>query len=83
MDDASGNYFGRQLIRDYFLKKCPHLSPKNSTEKYRLDASEVKDRLYKQPNPNTYLAKFAKFIIENKDLNYCNKLITKGFNLFC
>ena len=50
----------------------PHLSPKNSARKYRLEASEVKDRLYKQPNPNTYLAKFAKFIIENKDLNYCN-----------
>ena len=32
MDDASGNYFGRQLIRDYFFEKMPHLSPKNSTE---------------------------------------------------
>ena len=82
MDDASGNYFGRQLIRDYFFEKMPSSVSKEFYRKYRLDASEVKDRLYKQPNPNTYLAKFAKFIIENKDLNYCNKLITKGFNLF-
>ena len=82
MDDASGNYFGRQLIRDYFFEKMPSSVSKEFYRKYRLDASEIKDRLYKQPNPNTYLAKFAKFIIENKDLNYCNKLITKGFNLF-
>ena len=69
MDDASGNYFGRQLIRDYFFEKMPSYVSKEFYRKYRLDASEVKDRLYKQPNPNTYLAKFAKFIIENKDLN--------------
>ena len=82
MDDASGNYFGRQLIRDYFFEKMPSSVSKEFYRKYRLDASEVKDRLYKQPNPNTYLAKFAKFMIENKDFTYCNKLITKGFNLF-
>ena len=82
MDDASGNYFGRQLIRDYFFEKMPASVSKEFFRKYRLDASEIKDRLYKKPNPNTYLAKFAKFMIENKDLNYCNKLITKGFSLF-
>ena len=75
MDDASGNYFGRQLIRDYFFEKMPASVSKEFFRKYRLDASEIKDRLYKKPNPNTYLAKFAKFMIENKDLNYCNKLI--------
>ena len=82
MDDASGNYFGRQLIRDYFFEKMPASVSKEFFRKYRLDASEIKDRLYKKPNPNTYLAKFAKFMIENKDLIYCNKLISKGFSLF-
>ena len=27
MDDASGNYFGRQLIRDYFFEKMPSYIP--------------------------------------------------------
>jgi hypothetical protein len=31
---------------------------------------------------NTYLAKFAKFLVQNKDLKYSKKLIKKGFNLF-
>ena len=34
------------------------------------------------PNPNTYLAQFARFIITNKDHEYCKKLIRKGFKLF-
>jgi len=28
------------------------------------------------------LAKFAKFLVENKDLEYSKELINKGFNLF-
>ena len=38
--------------------------------------------IYKRPNPNTYLAKFGRFVIDNKELPYFKKLIRKGFNLF-
>jgi hypothetical protein len=38
--------------------------------------------LYKKPNPNTYLATFAKFLIENKENEYSQNLIKKGFELF-
>ena len=55
MDDASGNYFG--VNWRLFFEKALSMS-KEFYRKYRLDASEVKD-VYKQPNPNTYLAKFA------------------------
>ena len=47
-----------------------------------MEAELIKDHLYKKPNPNTYLAKFAKFLVQNKDLKYSKKLIKKGFNLF-
>lgn len=82
MDDASGNYFGRQLIRDYFFEKMPSSISKEFYRSFRLEASEIKDRLYKKPNPNTYLAKFARFLIENKEKPYSKNLIKKGFNLF-
>lgn len=82
MDDASGNYFGRQLLRDfYFNKFSKNLSNKFKAE-FDLKAEIIKDSLYKKPNPNTYLAKFAKFLVENKDLEYSKKLIKKGFILF-
>ena len=82
MDDASGNYFGRQLLRDfYFNKLSKDLANKFKTE-FDLKAEIIKDSLYKKPNPNTYLAKFAKFLVENKDLEYSKNLIKKGFTLF-
>ena len=82
MDDASGNYFGRQLLRDFYFNKMPlELSTKFKDE-FNLQPENIKEFLYKKPNPNTYLAKFAKFLVENKDLKYSKNLITKGFELF-
>ena len=82
MDDASGNYFGRQLLRDYYFNIMPKELRIKFENKFNLKAEVIKDSLYKKPNPNTYLAKFAKFLIENKDLKYSKKLIKKGFALF-
>lgn len=82
MDDSSGNYFGRQLIRDYFFNKMPSDILKKFSDSFDLDPNLVKDKLYKKSNPNTYLATFAKFVVENKNNVYCSELIKKGFNLF-
>jgi len=82
MDDASGNYFGRQLLRDYYFNTMPKELGIKFKNKFNLKAEFIKDSLYKKPNPNTYLAKFAKFLIENKDLKYSKELIKKGFTLF-
>lgn len=82
MDDGSGNFFGRKLIRDYYYHKMPQdLAMKFSSE-YNLDADVIKENLYKQPNPNTYLATFARFLVENKDHPYCKGVIDKGFQQF-
>lgn len=82
MDDASGNYFGRQLLRDYYFNNMPQELQIKFKSEFNLEAELIKDHLYKKPNPNTYLAKFAKFLVQNKDLKYSKKLIKKGFNLF-
>ena len=82
MDDASGNYFGAQLIRDYKFGIMPkELSEKFESE-YDLSSENIKNHLYKNPNPNTYLATFARFIIENKDEYYCQGIIKKGLSIF-
>ena len=82
MDDASGNYFGRQLIRDYYFNKIPKPLAKLFAEEFDLGAEEIKTNLYKKANPNTYLAKFAKFLIVNKNEPYSQALIGKGLGLF-
>jgi len=82
MDDASGNYFGRQLLRDYYFNRIPTDTANKFNNEFVLDAETIKNNLYKQPNPNTYLAKFARFLIDNKDSEYGKSLIKRGFDLF-
>jgi N-acetylglucosamine kinase-like BadF-type ATPase len=82
MDDGSGNYFGRKLIRDYYFHKMPQDLAMKFAKDHDLDADVIKENLYKQPNPNTYLATFARFLVENKDHPYCKGVIDKGFQQF-
>ena len=82
MDDASGNYFGRQLLRDYYFNRIPKAIAEKFNENFELDAETIKNHLYKKPNPNTYLAKFARFLIENKDSKYAQELIRRGMDIF-
>ena len=82
MDDASGNYFGRQLLRDYYFNKIPRKLSDSFAEDFNLGAEEIKTNLYKKSNPNTYLATFAKFVIVNKNEPYIQSLINKGLGLF-
>ena len=82
MDDGSGNYYGRQLLRDYYFNKIPDQMAKVFENSFDLSSEKIKTNLYKKPNPNTYLATFAKFLIENKENEYSQKLIKKGFELF-
>lgn len=75
MDDCSGNRFGRHLLRGYFFNKMPKELATEFEEEYNVDADFVKNNLYKQPNPNAYLATFAKFLIKHKDTNFCKTFI--------
>ncbi|MEH6406618.1 MAG: N-acetylglucosamine kinase, partial [Leeuwenhoekiella sp.] len=51
-------------------------------KQFDLTAETIKNHLYKKPNPNTYLAQFARFLITNKKHEYCQVLIRKGLTLF-
>lgn len=82
MDDCSGNQFGRQLIRDYYFGKMPINLAIEFAKSYDLDADVIKNQLYKQPNPNAYMATFAKFLILHKDEEYCQKLVRKDMQVF-
>ncbi|AUS06581.1 BadF/BadG/BcrA/BcrD ATPase family protein [Pseudotamlana carrageenivorans] len=82
MDDASGNYYGKQLIRDYYFNHMP-VTVKHAFEtKFNLESDYIKYNVYKQPNANAYLANFAEFMFLNKDSEYIINLIKDGIRLF-
>lgn len=82
MDEASGNYFGKRIIRDYFYKRMPKSIEKMFEEQFDVDPDIIKRRVYKENNPNTYLARFAEFILRNKRNAYSQKVLEKGMNVF-
>lgn len=83
MDEASGNYFGKRLIRDYYYKRMPEQLAKEFEARFDLDADVIKQNLYQEPNPNTYLASFAEFIFTSHEVNgYFYKLISEGMIRF-
>ncbi|WP_298138270.1 BadF/BadG/BcrA/BcrD ATPase family protein [Flavobacterium sp.] len=82
MDDGSGNRFGRHLLRGYYFNKMPNDLAKEFEEEYNVDADYIKANLYKESNPNAYLATFAKFIIKHKDTEFCKKIIYKELKKF-
>ncbi|WP_298152877.1 N-acetylglucosamine kinase [Flavobacterium sp.] len=82
MDDCSGNRFGRHLLRAYYFNKMPKELAKEFGEEYDIEPDTVKHHLYKEPNPNAYLATFAKFLIKHKDTEFCKKFIFEEMEKF-
>jgi N-acetylglucosamine kinase-like BadF-type ATPase len=82
MDEASGNYFGKLLLRDYYYNKMPKAIAEKFENEFNLEADHIKENLYRKPNPNMYLATFAKFMFEFKDEKYIKRIIKRGFQEF-
>ena len=82
MDDCSGNVLGKELIRKYYFNKMPKELATELEKEYDLDPDFIKNKLYKEPNPNAYMATFAKFLIQHKDTEFCQKIIFKGMKSF-
>lgn len=82
MDEASGNFYGKQLIRAYYFKIMPKDLAEKFEDQYELLPDVIKENVYRKENPNTYLAKFAQFIIENKENNEMKSIIDDGLQRF-
>lgn len=82
MDEASGNYFGKRLIRDYYYGLMPKYIVEKFERDYNLDADVIKANIYREPNPNMYLASFAKFMFDFKEEKYVRRLMKRGFEKF-
>ena len=64
MDEASGNFYGKQLIRSYYFKTMSEDLAKEFEQEYDLTPDTIKENIYRRENPNTYLATFSRFLIK-------------------
>ncbi len=82
MDSASGNYYGKQILKDHAYGKMPEDLAKKFEGQYDLRPDIIKENLYRKDNPNTYLASVGRFLIENKQSDYAQKIIKDGLRFF-
>lgn len=83
MDEASGNYYGKKLLRDYYYNRMPTEIALEFSEKYEVQPDILKMNLYTKSNPNAYLASFAQFIFNQDQIDpYFHKLIKEGVSNF-
>ena len=82
MDEASGNFYGKQLIRSYYFNTMPKSLANEFEKEYDLSPDSIKENIYRRENPNTYLATFSKFLIKHKDNELFQKIIKNGLERF-
>tara|TARA_R110001583_G_scaffold86860_1_gene226677 strand:+ start:9057 stop:9914 length:858 start_codon:yes stop_codon:yes gene_type:complete len=78
MDEASGNYFGKELLKCYYYKKMPESLKILFEKNYNLNENEVIKQLYQSETPNKYLAEFAVFLFQNKEDIVMDAIIREG-----
>ena len=81
-DEGSGAYIGKAFIQAYLNKEMPENLSIRFYERFKLGKDEILDAVYKQPNPNRFLASFSKFIYLNLKEQFVIDLVVDCFNQF-
>ncbi|MEY3397958.1 MAG: hypothetical protein RL220_552, partial [Bacteroidota bacterium] len=81
-DEASGSYFGKILLREYFYKKLPPDLKKSFDDRFKVTKDDIINKIYREPNANVFLASFTRFIGEHVAHPHVHEWIVKGMTEF-
>lgn len=82
MDEASGNYFGKELLKSYYYNQMSTILKASFENEFTTDENKVIHNLYQSETPNKYLAEFAVFLFKNREDELMETIIKKGVNKF-
>jgi hypothetical protein len=80
-DEGSGSFYGKRILADFLYKRLPK-EMQLGVEELGLTKDEIFKRVYMETNANVFLASMSPILINNKHLDYCQRLIREGFELF-
>lgn len=81
-DEGSGSHLGKELIKCYFYNELPTEMSQKLERTYNISRDMLLDDIYAHASPNSYLATFAKFLIENKENTVIKQIILDSFDEF-
>ena len=80
-DEGSGAVLGRTLLSEMLKGSFKHLWP-IFTDEYNLNTTDIIDRVYRQPQPNKFLATLVPFIHKHIDDPQVNQMVIHEFERF-
>ena len=81
-DEGSGVFLGKLILTEIFLGNAPQEISKGFYEFYEMDFSTAMERIYKQDNPNKFLAGISKFASKNISHPWIHEIIKLNFSNF-
>lgn len=81
-DEGSGTYLGKLLIQSYLRGELPEAVATDLERECGINRAEVLRRLYREPAPNRFLASFARYLGEHRDVPELRNILTQGFTDF-
>lgn len=82
MDECSGNYFGKELLRAYYFNRMPSELKVKFEEQYLVSVEDVLRDIYQNSTPNEYLAQYAMFLFQNKEHQFIKNILLEGIENF-
>ena len=81
-DEGSGAYLGKKVLQHYIYHTFDDDLMQQFQERYRTDYPHILDNVYKQSQPNRYLASFTTFLTANRGHFMIENIIEDGLNDF-
>lgn len=81
-DEASGNYFGKQLLNLYFNNKLPQDLKQKLDQTFEINIHSCLENIYHKERANRYLASFFPFIVQHKKDETLQNMIMDGLCRF-
>ena len=81
-DEGSGAYLGKKVLQYFLYKTFDEELMNMFDKKYNLDRAAILNKVYKEPTPNSYIASFTDFLVENRGHYMIENIIEDGLNDF-
>ncbi len=79
-DEGSGATLGRIFLSLYLKNKVPAEIAEAFQKTYTYTPEDILNNVYKKPNPNTFLAKFAKFLKQQIHHPFIEEIVVNSFD---
>ena len=81
-DEGGGSHLGKELVKSYYYNELPKEMSLKFEKTFNVSRDQLLDDIYSSQAPNSYLATFAKFLIDNKENSAIKQIIVDSFDEF-